>query len=250
VAAALLDLRLDPDPRAERATQLLHGEAFTVYETRPDGLAWGQAAADGYVGYVAAGGLGPDRPAGARVTALLSHRYAAPSVRAAVTGELPFLADLDVAGGSGAFVRLRDGGFAPAAHLAPVAGDAADHALRFVGAPYLWGGRGPRGLDCSALAQLALAAVGLAAPRDSDMQAALVGAALPPEAPLGRGDLVFWRGHVGMLIDPETLVHANAHHMAVAVEPLAVAAARIAAAGGGPVTARRRPGPGAAAARP
>jgi cell wall-associated NlpC family hydrolase len=241
VAAGLLDLRLDPDPEAGLATQLLYGEPFTVYELHADGLAWGQSEADGYVGYVAADGLGPDRPAGRRVTAPASHRYAAPAVKARAIQALPFLADLDVAGETRGFAALADGGFAPLAHLAALTGDAVDVASRLLGAPYLWGGRSAAGLDCSALVQLALAASGQPAPRDSDMQAALVGAALAPDAPLRRGDLVFWSGHVGLMADAETLLHANAHHMAVALEPLAPAAARIAAAGGGPVTARRRP---------
>ena len=238
----MLDLRLDPDPEAERATQLLLGERFMVYETRPDGLAWGQCATDGYVGYVAAAALGPDRADGRRVGALWSHRYAAPSVRAPVLGELPFLADVEAAADAGGFARLGDGGFAPAAHLAAPEGDAAAQAARFLGAPYLWGGRSARGLDCSALVQLAHLAVGAPAPRDSDMQAALLGEELPDDAPLRRGDLIFWRGHVGILLDAETLLHANAHHMAVTAEPLSEAVARIAASGGGPPTMRRRPG--------
>jgi cell wall-associated NlpC family hydrolase len=126
------------------------------------------------------------------------------------------------------------------AHLAPFEGDCVDQAARFVGVPYLWGGRSARGLDCSALVQLALHAVGLPAPRDSDMQAALLGQPLAADAPPARGDLVFWRGHVGIMLDGARLLHANAHHMAVAIEPLGGAVARIAAAGGGDVTARRR----------
>lgn len=243
VAAPLLDLTLDPEPGAGLATQLLLGEVFTVYEEeRADELAWGQVERDGYVGYVAAAGLGPARPAGRRVTALASHRYGAPSVKARVAGPIPFLADLEVVGEAEGFAALAGGGFVPAQHLAPWEGDAAAAAERFLGTPYLWGGRSAAGIDCSALAQLSLAAAGIAAPRDSDMQAALVGAALPEHAPARRGDLVFWRGHVGLMLDPETLIHANAHHMAVTREPLAEAAARIAASGGGPVTARRRPG--------
>jgi cell wall-associated NlpC family hydrolase len=111
---------------------------------------------------------------------------------------------------------------------------------RFVGVPYLWGGRSARGIDCSALVQLALISGEVAAPRDSDMQAALVGVALSPEAAARRGDLIFWRGHVGVLTDPETILHANAHNMAVVAEPLAVVRDRIAGSGGGPVTGRRR----------
>ncbi|TPE52649.1 C40 family peptidase [Amaricoccus solimangrovi] len=243
VGAPLLDLSLTPDPEAGRDTQLLHGESFVVYETREDGLAWGQAELDGYVGYVAAEGLVAPRSRGQRITALWSHCYPAPLTRAKPVLELPFLAEVPVAGTSADFARLRDGRHVPRPHLAPVEGDFVDQAARFLGVPYLWGGRSARGLDCSALVQLALLATGIEAPRDSDMQAALLGEALAPDAPARRGDLVFWKGHVGILTDPETLLHANGHHMAVAREPLGLAIERIAAAGGGGVIARRRPVP-------
>jgi cell wall-associated NlpC family hydrolase len=241
VTASRLDLTARPERGGELATQLLHGEAFTVYETRPDGLAWGQAALDGYVGYVDAGGLGPPQGRGQRITALTSHLYAEPSVRSRVTLELPFLAEVAVAGTTGGFARLRGGGCVARPHLEPVSGDFVTQAERFLGAPYRWGGRSPRGIDCSGLVQLALLAVGRPAPRDSDMQAALIGAALDGGAPLERGDLVFWKGHVGIMRDPTTLLHANAWHMAVVAEPLAEAARRTAAMGGGGMLVRRRP---------
>jgi cell wall-associated NlpC family hydrolase len=241
VTLPLLDLTAAPDPAAERATQLVLGETFTVYEVRPDGLAWGQAASDGYVGYVRADGLGPAGAAGGRVrvTAPWSQVYARAQVRALTLAELPCLAEVALAGTADAFARLRSGGFVPRAHLAPV-DDWVGLAERFVGAPYLWGGRSARGIDCSGLVQVALLASRRAAPRDSDMQAALLGSALPARARLRRGDLVFWSGHVGIMRDASTLLHANAHHMAVASEPLVTAAARIAAAGGGQVLQRRR----------
>jgi cell wall-associated NlpC family hydrolase len=241
VTAALLDLTAAPEPQAELATQLLHGEAFTVYETRGDGLAWGQAALDGYVGYVSAAGLGPAGEPGRRTTALWSQIYPRPKIRARAETELPFLAEVSGEEAEDGFVRLREGGYVPRPHLEPVAGDFVAQAERFLGVPYLWGGRSARGIDCSALVQLALIACGVPAPRDSDMQAAMVGSLLEPDATPRRGDLVFWKGHVGILRDDTTLLHANAHHMAVASEPLETAVTRIAAAGGGPVTARRRP---------
>jgi cell wall-associated NlpC family hydrolase len=240
VVVPLLGLTAVADAGAALATQLMLGEAFTVYETRPDGLAWGQAALDGYVGYVRADGLGPAQGPRLRVTAPWSQVYERPLVRARTGLELPCLAEVAVGGTTGAFARLRGGGFVPRAHLAPV-GDWVALAERFVGAPYLWGGRSLRGIDCSGLVQVALLASGRTAPRDSDMQAELLGAPLPARARLRRGDLVFWKGHVGIMLDGATLLHANAHHMAVVAEPMAAAVARIAdAAGGGPVLLRRR----------
>lgn len=239
VAIELLDLTITPDRGAGLATQLLLGEAFTVYETRADGLAWGQSGRDGYVGHVEAAALGAPLGETQRITALWSHIYSAPTLKARVMGGLPLGGEVAVAGIEGGFAWIEDG-FVPEQHLAPVTGDHVDHALRFLGTPYLWGGRSARGIDCSGLVQMALAAVGVDAPRDSDMQAAMVGRLLEADEPAERGDLVFWDGHVGLMRDARVLVHANAHHMAVAEEPFATAVARIEGAGGGPVTARRR----------
>lgn len=242
VSRPLLDLTLAPDPAAELATQLLHGEVFTVYEERPDGLAWGQAQLDGYVGYVSLDGLAPQRGVGRPVTALWSQLYERPSVQSRIAKDLPFLSDVPVSGSSGNFARLREGGHVPLPHLTPVEPDPAAQALRFLGAPYLWGGRSVRGIDCSALIQLAHLACGVAMPRDSDMQAAVAGRLLTRRERPSRGDLIFWKGHVALMLDAETVVHANAHHMAVVCEPSSVVEERVLAAGGGPVVARRRPG--------
>ena len=129
----------------------------------------------------------------------------------------------------------------PRGHLAPIGAGFVEPtatAERFLGTPYLWGGRDSVGIDCSGLVQQALYAGGLACPRDSDLQARL-GDPAKPET-LARGDLVFWRGHVGMMLDEARLIHANAWHMAVAIEPLAEALERIARRGGGDPTAFRR----------
>ena len=189
---------------------------------------------------MAASELRPAQTPSHRITALWSQVYPRPAVRARVQSELPFLAEVAIAGTTGAFARLRTGGHVPRAHLAPLAGDFVAQAERFLGVPYLWGGRSARGIDCSGLVQIALLATGRVAPRDTDMQAALLGREIRARTLLRRGDLVFWKGHVGIMRDPETLLHANGHHMAVASEPLAQATARIAASGGGPVTVRRR----------
>jgi len=122
-------------------------------------------------------------------------------------------------------------------------GDVAEVAAQFEGAPYLWGGRTPAGLDCSALVQLAASALGHAAPRDSDMQWDEFGASLPQNAAPQRNDLVFWRGHVGVMWDAQTLLHANAHHMAVVKEPLGLVQSRIEAAGEGPFLGLKRIAP-------
>lgn len=240
VTAPVLDLRRSPSHGTGVETQLLRGEDFTVYETREDGFAWGQADLDGYVGYVDAAGLGPRQPAESHVRALWSHVYAEPDIKSQALAELPFMARIAVAETSGAFTRLRDGGWMPSRHLVDGQRDFVAQAERFLGLPYLWGGRSARGIDCSGLVQLALQATGLAAPRDADMQEDALGEALPPDAPLRRGDLIFWPGHVSIAISADTMIHANAHNMAVTLENVASAIDRIERAGEGPVSARNR----------
>jgi cell wall-associated NlpC family hydrolase len=243
VTVPLAPLTRHPDGTAPLETQLLHGETFAAYE-QTDGWAWGQSQIDGYVGYVPAeclmaGGAAPNH----RVAQPLSHVYPQPALKTRPIGALTYGARLEVVGFETGFAALDTGGFVPVQHLAPLDAPAADwvaEAERMLGAPYLWGGRSPGGLDCSALVQLARQAAGHGCPRDTDMQCAELGRSLPAGTPPQRGDLIFWRGHVAIMLDGARMLHANAHHMAVTVEPLAEARPRIEEAGDGPVTRHAR----------
>ena len=217
------------------ASQLLFGERFAVYDSSK-GLAWGQALQDGYVGYVpekclAAAGPGATHRVSARVTPM----YRQPDAKARSTTSAWFESRLTGTGTvRNGFLELTNGSWVPEQLVAPVDGFDADHAgvaKRLMGAPYLYGGRTPAGLDCSALIQLSLAATGIFVPRDSDQQFSWAGPPLPVGETLQRGDIAFWRGHAGILLSKSRLLHANAHHMAVAAEPLDRAIDRIARSG-------------------
>lgn len=243
VSAPAAPLRRHPADDAEQESRLLFGERFDVLLER-DGYSFGQTARDGYVGWVPSAALdGPPLTPTHRVKALRTYAFGQANIKTTPVGLYSLNALVTVEETDGRFARAARSGWFMAEHLAPIGGgfetDAAGVAARFVGAPYLWGGRESLGLDCSGLVQQALHACGRACPRDTDMQARL-GAAIDP-AELARGDLVFWKGHVGMMLDAERMVHANGHHMATVVEPLAEAIARIEAAGYGPPTAYRRP---------
>jgi cell wall-associated NlpC family hydrolase len=226
---------------AGQVDQLLFGELFDRI-AGGGGFAWGQARRDGYVGFVEESALSiePQTPTH-RVAVLRTFGFETASIKSATVGHLSLNSLVTIVEDNGSLALASDFGWIPAQHLVAIgtyASDPAAVAERFVGAPYLWGGRDSLGLDCSGLIQQSLYACGLTCPRDSDQQATLGGAA--SETRLARSDLVFWPGHVGMMLDGERLIHANGHHMAVAIEPLAVAVSRIEAAEGQRPIAFRR----------
>ena len=238
-------LRRAPSPEATLDTEALKGERVTVYETTDEGWAWGQLETDGYVGWLPAGALRSPGPAPThRVVALRTLVFPGPSIKLPPLEALPLGSRLAVTRIETPFALTASGGFIPARHVAPLDTSESDFvalAERFVGAPYLWGGKTSLGLDCSGLVQVALAACGIRCPRDSDMQEKALGqpVAATDLSDLRRGDLLFWKGHVAIVRDRSTLLHANAFHMAVASEPINEAIARIHAAGSEPTSVRR-----------
>ena len=237
VTDAIAPLRTAPRADAMLQTQALMGERVTIYDRPGEGWAWGQLDSDGYVGWLPEAALGkPGAAPTHKVAATRTFAFPGPSIKLPPHDALPFGAAVTVARTEGSFAVTTAGVFLPTQHLVPInyrSSDMVAVAEMFLGTPYLWGGKTSLGIDCSGLVQVALTACGIGAPRDSDMQEAGLGASVPVTQlhQLKRGDLIFWKGHVAIVRDALTIIHANAHHMATAVEPTRDAVSRIKAAG-------------------
>jgi cell wall-associated NlpC family hydrolase len=239
VAMGRASLRAAPSRDAAQDSELLHGERVTVYE-RKDGWAWVQAESDAYVGYLREECLAPSFPVELQISALMTPVFSRPDLKSPVRDMLPMTAGVNLLAREGDYLQIASGAWVHRFHVAmpeEVQPDFVAVAESFFGVPYVWGGKTFAGTDCSGLIQTALAACGIHAPRDTDMMERHF--ADTKNDALERGDIIFWKGHMGVMLDEERLLHANAFHMMTVIEPLAEAVARIEKAAG-PITSVKR----------
>lgn len=241
VVVPVATIHREASSTAIQTTQALFGERLLAFEIRDDWV-WCQLERDGYVGYIAKAAVSNDltNPTH-RISVPTTFLYPLPDIKSQAPVNLPMNSNLEIATSDEKFSRLSNGKYVFTKHVKPLnefESDFVSVAEKFLDVPYYWGGKTAQGLDCSGLVQTSLEVCGISSPRDTDMQETQLGKKLMVNDldGLRRGDLVFWKGHVGIMTDEKTLLHANGYHMMTVKEPMAEAVTRI----DGPITSIKR----------
>jgi cell wall-associated NlpC family hydrolase len=241
VVVPVTSIQREASSTVMQTTQALLGERLMAFEIGDDWV-WCQLERDGYVGYIAKAAVSSDLTNSThRVSVPSTFLYPLPDIKSQAAISLPMNAKLEIVASDEKFSRLSNGKYVFTKHVRPLndfESDFVSVAEKFLDVPYYWGGKTARGLDCSGLVQTSLEVCGISSPRDTDLQERQLGQNLMINDldGLRRGDLVFWKGHVGIMVDQKTLLHTNGHHMMTVKEPLAEAVTRIA----DPVTSIKR----------
>jgi len=240
-------MRHGPDSMSGLETDALFGESVTILDEGDKDWVRVQLETDGYEAWVERDMLGELPPPTHRVMVARSLITNGRDIKTPSLGYLPMAAQISVLDHDDNVAEIalaHDAkGYVPLHHLMTADTCLDDWVLsaeQLMGTPYRWGGRDSIGIDCSALVQLALSGSGIPSPRNSGDQEKTLGEAVADHTVLARGDLIFWKGHVGIMQDSTNLLHANAWHNMVMSEPLSHAVDRIMSTGGGPVTRMAR----------
>lgn len=218
-----LMVRKGPDALEECVNQLLYGEEVII--VRNNGI-WGlaQSVHDSYEGYVPLNALKFHQPKTHKVLVPRTHIYDAPNYKTDPRQILFFLSQVHVTGEiHNGFAKLYNGGWVFERHIMPINAQLqspVDLAMMFLNAPYLWGGRSIDGIDCSGLIQMITMATGKPCPRDSTPQCKYFLKTGEKVTSGQHGDLVYFDGHVGIMIDEKHVLSATARHMRTVIEPL------------------------------